>query len=369
MNGTTAPSPWLPTAPCTPGRCAAHPDPGACRGARAAGAALAAVRLAAGIGAVLLGILCMPAAGLLPAPVRLALVRYWVRAVVRAFGVRVRFDGVAAPFEGPLLVVANHVSWLDIPLLAAVLPGRMVAKAEVRRWPVLGTLAALGGTLFIDRDRLGALPGTVRAMAAVLAGGGRVIVFPEGSTWCGRAGGRFRPAAFQAALDGGADVQPVRIDYRPTGAAAYVGDDPLGASLWRLVTTRGVTADVRILDPLSGTRFPDRRSLAAAAQRAVTEAAATPHVLTPHVPDPYVLKPHAPKPYVLKPYVLKPRVLKPRVLVSRVLTPRAHTARALGSRVVAQRAVASDSANLPSSSVHQRDRSSPASASSARTPA
>ncbi|MFI6422074.1 1-acyl-sn-glycerol-3-phosphate acyltransferase [Streptomyces sp. NPDC050842] len=365
MNGTTAPSPWLPTAPCTPGRCAVHPDPVACHGAaRAAGAALAAVRLAAGIGTVLLGVLCMPATALLPAPVRLALVRYWVRAVVRAFGVRVRFDGAAAPADGPLLVVANHVSWLDIPLLAAVLPGRMVAKAEVRRWPVLGTLAALGGTLFIDRDRLRALPGTVRAMAAVLAGGGRVIVFPEGSTWCGRAGGRFRPAAFQAALDGGADVQPVRIDYRPTGAAAFVGDDPLGASLWRLAATRGVTADVRILDPISGTRFPDRRSLAAAAQRAVTEAAATPHTLRPRD-----LAPRVARPRTLVPHALAPRLLAPRSLAPRSLVPRSLVPRALGSRVVAQRAVASDSANLPSSSVHQRDRSSPASASSSRTPA
>ncbi|MEU7072820.1 lysophospholipid acyltransferase family protein [Streptomyces narbonensis] len=330
MTGTTAPSPWLPTAPCTPARCAAHPDPDTGHTARAAGAALAAARLAAGIAAVLLGILCVPAARLLPTPVRLALVRYWVRAVVRAFGVRARLAGLPAPAGRPLLVVANHVSWLDIPLLAAVLPGRMVAKTEVRRWPVLGPLAVLGGTLFIDRDRLRALPGTVRAMAAVLAGGGRVIVFPEGSTWCGRAGGRFRPAAFQAALDGGADVQPVRIDYRPTDAAAYVGDDPLGASLWRLVATRGVTADVRLLEPITGARHPDRRSLAAAAQRAVVEAGTA-----------------APPP---------------------AATPRAFAPRAAAPLVVAQRAVASERANLPSSSVHQRDRSSPDSASSSRTP-
>ncbi|MFI9207791.1 1-acyl-sn-glycerol-3-phosphate acyltransferase [Streptomyces sp. NPDC053253] len=368
MNGTTAPSPWLstapspwlPTAPCTPGRCAVHPDPDAGRGALAAGAVLASARLAAGIGAVLIGVLCLPAAALLPAPARLALVRYWVRAVVRAFGVRVRFDGAAAvPADRPLLVVANHVSWLDIPLLAAVLPGRMVAKAEVRRWPVLGTLAALGGTLFIDRDRLRALPGTVRAMAAVLAGGGRVIVFPEGSTWCGRAGGRFRPAAFQAALDSGADVQPVRIDYRPTDAAAYVGDDPLGASLWRLAATRGVTADVRILDPLSAGRHGDRRSLAAAAQRAVTEAAVLPHAARPRpVPT-----------HAASPLAIPPRAVPPRAVLPRTVPPRVVAQRAVGQRAVPQRAVASDSANLPSSSVHQRDRSRPASASSSRTPA
>jgi 1-acyl-sn-glycerol-3-phosphate acyltransferase len=236
--------------------------------------ARAVLRLAAGIGTVLSGILLAPAAAPLPADARHALVRLWVRAVLRAFGVLVRFPEAPAREAGPLLVVANHVSWLDVPLVAAVLPGRMVAKREVRGWPVLGTLAALGGTLFIDRNRLRSLPGTVRAMTGVLAGGGRVVVFPEGSTWCGRAAGRFRPAAFQAALDAGTDVQPVRLDYRPTHAAAYVGDDPLGASLWRIVSTRRLTADVRLLDPLPGGRYRDRRALAAAAQRAVASDSA-----------------------------------------------------------------------------------------------
>ncbi|MFJ2932018.1 lysophospholipid acyltransferase family protein [Streptomyces sp. NPDC087219] len=302
MNGTTALSPWLPTAPCTPGHCGAHPGSAhRRRGAEAdrAGAVRAVVRLIAGLGTVLLGLLLALPAGLLPAATRLTLVRYWTRAVVRAFGVHVRYEGAAAPADGPLLVVANHVSWLDVPLIAAVLPGRTVAKSEVRRWPVLGTLAALGGTLFIDREGIMALPGTVRTMAGVLAGGGRVVVFPEGSTWCGRERGRFRPAAFQAALDAGCAVQPVRIDYRPTDAAAYVGADPLGSSLWRVVTTRRLTAVVRLREPLPGALYPDRRALAAAAQRAV----------------------------------------------------------------------ASDSAKLPSLSVHQRSRSRSASASSVRTPA
>ncbi|MEU2073333.1 lysophospholipid acyltransferase family protein [Streptomyces sp. NPDC013489] len=303
MSGTTALSPWLPTAPCTPGHCAAHPESAPWPNGAApepAGAVRAVIRLIAGLGTVLLGLLLAPPAGLLPAATRLALVRYWMRAVVRAFGVHVRYEGgVPAPAGGPLLVVANHVSWLDIPLIAAVLPGRTVAKSEVRRWPVLGTLAALGGTLFIDREGIMALPATVRTMAGALAGGGRVVVFPEGSTWCGRERGRFRPAAFQAALDAGCAVQPVRLDYRPTDAAAYVGADPLGSSLWRVVSTRRLTAVVRLREPLPAARYPDRRALAAAAQRAV----------------------------------------------------------------------ASDSANLPSLSVHQRSRSRSASASSARTPA
>ncbi|MFJ7068529.1 lysophospholipid acyltransferase family protein [Streptomyces sp. NPDC101115] len=264
MN-TAAVSPWLPTAPCTPGRCAAHPGAAAPRGGTAAGV----LRLTAGLAAVLLGVLLSPLAAPLPAAGRLLLVRLWCRAVLRGFGVRIRVTGRPVPGPGPLLVVANHISWLDIPLIAAVLPGRMLAKREVRGWPVLGPLAALGGTVFIDRDRIKSLPATVGTMAAALAAGGRVTVFPEGSTWCGRARGAFRPAAFQAALDGGAGIQPLRIDYRPVGPAGFVGADTLGASLWRIATTPGLVAELRVLDPLSTAPGTDRRSLARAAEAAV----------------------------------------------------------------------------------------------------
>ncbi|MFI8521146.1 lysophospholipid acyltransferase family protein [Streptomyces sp. NPDC085481] len=307
MSTPTAPSPWLPTAPCTPGRCAAHPGPAAPRATAARGV----LRLTTGLATVLLGVLLSPLTALLPAAGRLLLARCWCRAVLRAFGVRIHVTGPAAPPDGPLLVVANHVSWLDIPLIAAVLPGRMLAKREVRGWPVLGRLAAFGGTLFIDRDRLRGLPGTVGAMTCVLAGGGRVIVFPEGSTWCGRARGTFRRAAFQAAVHTGSDVQPVRIDYGPSGPAAYVGEDTLGASLWRIATAQRLDAHIRILDPISSARYPDRRTLAHAAETAVN--------------------------------------LRP------VTVPRQPT-------------VARDNANRPSLSVHQRANVSPAAASSFRTP-
>ncbi|MER8041340.1 lysophospholipid acyltransferase family protein [Streptomyces sp. NPDC094032] len=319
MSTPTAPSPWLPTAPCTPGRCAAHPGPDAPRVAAARGV----LRLAAGLTAVLLGLLLAPLTAALPAPWRRLLVRRWCRAVIRAFGVRIRVHGPVTPPGGPLLVVANHVSWLDVPLIAAVLPGRMLAKREVRGWPLLGRLAASGGTLFIDRDRLRSLPGTVGALSCVLAGGGRVVVFPEGSTWCGRAGGAFRPAAFQAAVDTGSAVQPVRIDYRPTGPAAFVGDDPLGASLWRIARARRLVADIRLAEPIPGARHPDRRALARAAEAAVHPRRA---------------------PYTVPPYT-----------VSAYTVPRQPT-------------VASESANRPASSVHQCASVSPAPASSLRTP-
>lgn len=286
-------SAWLPGAPCTPQRCATHHGP-------LAGHVRAVVRLLAGLTVVAVGVMLAPVTALparTGAAFRDRLVRWWSRAVLRAFGVRVRLVGVPLGRRASL-VVANHVSWLDIPLVATVLPGRMLAKSEVRGWPVLGPLAARAGTLFVERARLRALPGTVAVMTEALRRGDRVVVFPEGSTWCGRSRGRFRPAAFQAALDAGAPVQPVRISYLPTGAAAFVGDDLLLASLWRVVAAGRLTAEVRLLPPIHPGSLPDRRSLAGAAQSAL----------------------------------------------------------------------AKDSANLPPSSVHQCVRSSPAAASSVRTP-
>ncbi|MGI5379864.1 lysophospholipid acyltransferase family protein [Streptomyces sp. CA-251387] len=253
---------WRPTAPCTPQACL-----DAAR--RAEAIPLAVVRVAAVLFLLVLGFLMSPLGARLPAD----LVRRWCRWVVRAAGVRVRIDGGAAP-AGGVLLVANHISWLDIPLLAAVRPARMLAKSEIRDWPVAGWLTARSGALFIDRDRIRALPETVARIAEALRAGEAVTVFPEGSTWCGRAQGPFRRAAFQAALDADVPVQPVRLQYRvaggaPSTAAAFVGEDSLLTSVWRVATTRGLTAEVQVLEAIEPGSCRDRRSLAQAAQATV----------------------------------------------------------------------------------------------------
>jgi 1-acyl-sn-glycerol-3-phosphate acyltransferase len=237
-------------------------------------------RWTAGGAVIVLGVVLSPLVRRLGAARRDRLIRLWTRSVARGFGVRVR---VPAPVPSPtgLLVVANHVSWLDILLLAAARPGRMVAKKEIGGWPVIGRLAGRGGTLFIDRDRLRTLPDTVAEVAHVLRGSGAVAAFPEGSTWCGRRQGRFRPALFQAALDAGAGVQPVLIRYlladgRPTTAPAFVGEDTLLDSVRRVVATRGLVAEVVALPVIPAGAHQERRSLARAAEAAVYSATGGP---------------------------------------------------------------------------------------------
>jgi 1-acyl-sn-glycerol-3-phosphate acyltransferase len=199
---------------------------------------------------------------------RARLKRAWFRWLLGASGVRLVITGdTGLSVERGTLVVANHVSWLDIPAVLAVEGMRVLAKSDVRGWPILGTMAARGGTLFIDRNRLRSLPVTVADIAASLRSGQSVLAFPEGSTWCGRTQGRFYPATFQAAIDAGAAVRPVSLRYRladgtPTTVAAFLGTDTLVASVLRVVATRGLVVELDA-GPVADARGAARRSMAA----------------------------------------------------------------------------------------------------------
>jgi 1-acyl-sn-glycerol-3-phosphate acyltransferase len=202
------------------------------------------------------------------------------RALLRTIGVRVVRHGPADLREDAgrgALVVANHMSWLDVLAFGALGSVRMLAKHEIRYYPLIGLVAQRIGTLFIDRAELRALPGVVADVADELRAGGLVGLFPEGTTWCGTATGRFRRAGFQAALDAGAPVRPIaqRLllpDGTRTTAGAFIGDDTVLATLLRVVALPGLTLEMRVLpllDPAPGT---DRRDLARAAELAVSAA-------------------------------------------------------------------------------------------------
>ncbi|GAA1392494.1 lysophospholipid acyltransferase family protein [Kitasatospora putterlickiae] len=265
---------WLPTASCTPEDCLTDPAPTVALPRRV-------LRLAACLAVLTVGIALTLPARALPRGPRERLARFWARGLLGSLGVAVRIEPDPGPGAGGgVLLVANHVSWLDIPLIAAARPGRSLAKTEVRQWPVLGPVVAWGGTVFLDRDRLRALPAAVDEVADGLRAGHPVIVFPEGSTWCGRESGRFRPAFFEAAVRSGAPVQPVAIRYRladgrPTSVPAFVGEDGLLTSLARVGTVRGLVAELvfrtAIPAPPADPSHPweARRALARTAQCAV----------------------------------------------------------------------------------------------------
>ncbi|MEU6644213.1 lysophospholipid acyltransferase family protein [Saccharomonospora sp. NPDC046836] len=262
--------PWMPTSPCGAG-CLTSGAPVVALPRRVA-------RVTAAAGVVLLALLALPLLAVLPRRERVA--RLIFRGVLAAFGVRLVVHGRLDGDGRGALVVNNHISWLDIVAVNAVRPMRALAKKEIAGWPVLGRLVAGAGNVFLDRERLSTLPATVAELAAALRAGSLVNVTPEGTTWCGRASGRFRPAAFQAAIDGGVPVRPLALRYRlgdgrETTQPAFIGPESLIESLRRVARLRGLVLEVFVCPEIAPGRAADRRELAALAEAAVHAALGT----------------------------------------------------------------------------------------------
>ena len=255
---------WQPVSGCGD-HCRDGADPHAARG-------MATLRMVTLAGVLLGGFLLVPL-------LRGTALRTLARTMLAVLGIRLVRQG---PTLRPgSLLAANHVSWLDILVLLAVAPVRMVAKGEVGAWPGIGALAGLSGAIFIDRSRPKALPATVAEVTAALRAGRSVAAFPEGTTFCGAvhpsapgvatpgaygaAQGRFRPALFQAAIDAGAPVVPASIRYDST-AAAFIGEDTLWDSIRRVAALRSLTVTLVTAPALRPTTDADRRTLARAAQ-------------------------------------------------------------------------------------------------------
>lgn len=205
----------------------------------------------------------------LPAPRREELHRIFARLLLSSLGIRIIVRdrrGVSPQHNRGVLVVANHISWLDPFAISAVAPSSFVARADLLKWPGIGWLAKWGRTVPVAREELRTLPAAVEQVAGLLSLGRRIAVFPEGTTWCGRSWGKMRPAFFQAAFDSGAVVSPVHIRYRDAEGEinttpCFVGDDGLGDSLKRVLRMRDATVEVTLLpyEPPLG----DRKTLAA----------------------------------------------------------------------------------------------------------
>lgn len=255
---------WLPLSSCGAGCIAAADDPAG----RTWSAALRSVVRIGLAGCVL------PALPLLavPLPGRPRLQRFYCRLVLRILGVRITLSGGPIRNLRGVLVVSGHVSWVDIFAIGSVLPGAFVARADLVDWPGVGRAARIMKVIPIERDSLRRLPGVVSTVAQRLRAGQTVVVFPEGTTWCGLAHGRFRPAMFQAAVDAARPVQPLRLTYhhrdgRPSTVAVFVGDDTLWSSLRRIARARSTVVHVQVTSlELPG---DDRRDLAARCESAV----------------------------------------------------------------------------------------------------
>lgn len=165
-------------------------------------------------------------------------VQVWADKMLACLGVALEVSG-RPPATGPMLLVANHISWLDILVLHAARHCRFVSKSDVRHWPLLGRLAGAGGTLYVERASRRDAMRVVHHMAQALKQGDVLAVFPEGTTGDGIGLLPFHANLIQAAIAARSPVQPVALRFvdghsrAHSRAASYVGDETLLGSVWR----------------------------------------------------------------------------------------------------------------------------------------
>lgn len=204
-------------------------------------------------------------------------VQAWSRQLLACLGVRLQTQG--QPWPGGKLIVSNHVSWMDIMAIDAVEPSRFVSKAEVGRWPIVGPLVTLAGTIYIERARRRDALRVVGLLTQALRDGHVAAVFPEGTTGSGEALLGFHGNLLQSAIDADVPVQAVALRYSDrhhavSPAAAYIGDMNLFQSLWRIASALDLTVSVTMLTA-QRVNHADRRALAAHLHGDIGEALAS----------------------------------------------------------------------------------------------
>ncbi len=186
------------------------------------------------------------------------------------FGIRVKLSG--APADGPVLVVANHISWLDILALSTDCALSFVAKAEIEQWPLFSYVARTGNTIFHQRGSHDSADDVTSMMVQRLRQGRRVAIFPEGGILPGVEVRVFHARMFRAAVDAECPVQPVMVRYIRNGKRdddiLFHHNESMLANFSRLLARPGATADVHFLPTIDSTGKP-RRALAETARAAV----------------------------------------------------------------------------------------------------
>jgi len=229
------------------------------------------------------------------ASIRRRILQNWSTDLLTIFNVRIDIAGndpLRALHHG--LIVTNHISWLDVFVLNAVVPMRFVAKSEVRRWPVIGWLCARAQTLFIERGKARSAARINVQLVELLQQGDCLAIFPEGTTTDGSGVAHFHSSLLQPAIDAGALVHPIAIRYQDrhgihSMASAYIDEMSFGQSMWNILRTPELHVRLAATAPLdaSGT---DRRNLTRAVHHHISATLTELHaatVATPHVPSTY----------------------------------------------------------------------------------
>lgn len=194
------------------------------------------------------------------------ILKIWHRVILGALGIRVHVTGSPARHR-PLLIVANHISWTDIPVLGAIADVRFIAKADMQTWPLVGFLSGLQRTVYIERERRRKSGDQAGEIAVRLVNGEAMVLFAEGTTGDGNMMLPFKSTLFGAATmavaEGAAKevaIQPVAIAYTrlhgmPLGRrfrplASWIGDQDLASHARELLESGAMDVEVRFGEPV-----------------------------------------------------------------------------------------------------------------------
>jgi lyso-ornithine lipid O-acyltransferase len=214
---------------------------------------------------------------------------WYHRKVCRLIGVRLHIEGTVAQNQ-PVLLISNHTSWLDIPVLSALAPVSFVAKKEVGSWPFVSWLAKLQRSVFVDRERRAATAETATEIARRLNAGDAIVLFAEGTSSDGNRvlpfmsslfGAVVQSASTGAMLQSGVAVQTLAIVYthhhgvpfsreqRPH--VGWYGDMEMTSHAWQVLGSGPLDVTIRVSPPVPLDAFAGRKELAAASERQVRE--------------------------------------------------------------------------------------------------
>lgn len=185
---------------------------------------------------------------------REAIVKAWSQLLIKVLGVKVRIEG--APIQdGAVMLVANHVSWIDIFILNSCRTTAFVAKKEIKDWPIVGRLVAQAGTIFVDRSSRAAMRGVNKELDERYAKGMCTGLFPEGTTSDGLSVKSFFGGLLEAPLKAQVPIQPVAIllyfKGERSGYPSFIDDETLVHNIWVLLSNSGIAVTMKYLEPLT----------------------------------------------------------------------------------------------------------------------
>ncbi len=204
-------------------------------------------------------------------------IKAWSIKLLKLCGIRVTIHkATREPTPATELIVANHVSWLDIFVINSLQPCRFVAKSDIRDWPLIGWLCEKAGTIFIARGRQRDVRRIYEGLVESIHAGDRIAFFPEGTTSAQGQVLPFHANLFEAAIEAKAPIQPYALRYTDAAgnlhpATEFVGDMTFAQSVIAVLKSKGIKAELMIL-PVIDSGDAHRRALAGAARRSIGNA-------------------------------------------------------------------------------------------------